>query len=277
MKKRITLCFDLGQICNDILVKCNLIGKSVKDEAAEDIKASILTPDDPETRSIINRAMTEAFGRVKTACQRYLTIGRTEDDNRLERLVKSVVYAKEPVEVRDKTEDGYELYSIKDLFTEDNGAYFSHYTNELAPEGVPTISIDDMYVIDTAPDLVVYQDDNDNWYLASNNEAITIPTGVEPTPKTHEELMDTDVITSMVYEQVTLVLHIDNFNLAVTDDLKSAIHKFVVHYILGSFLQDQHAEKAAEYQGLADGKDYKQIISDLNARDNYTMRKPSFM
>ena len=198
-KKRIELTFDLEQVCNDVLAKCNLISESIKEAGLEDIKANVAEPDNPETRSIINRAVTEAFGRVKVACQRYLTVGRTEDNNQLERLVKSVTYAKKYVEV---------------------------------------------------------EDDNGN---------VT------------EELVDSDEIATIEYESVLLVLEIPNFNLAVTDDLKSAVHKFVVDYVMGRFLQDQVADKAAEYKELADGEDYRKIVSDLNCRDRYTMRRPSFM
>lgn len=198
-KKRIELTFDLEQVCNDVLAKCNLISESIKEAGLEDIKANVAEPDNPETRSIINRAVTEAFGRVKVACQRYLTVGRTEDNNQLERLVKSVTYAKKPIEV---------------------------------------------------------EDDNGN---------VT------------EELVDSDEIATIEYEQVLLVLEIPNFNLAVTDDLKSSIHKFVVDYVMSRFLQDQVADKAAEYKELADGEDYRKIVSDLNCRDRYTMRRPSFM
>lgn len=186
-KKKITLSFDLGQVCNDVLAKCNLVSVSIRDVALEDIKANVQEPDNPETRSIICRSVTEAFGKVKVACQRYLTVGRTTDANVLERLVKSVSHVKD----------------------------------------------------------------------ASGS--------------------DTDEIDTIEYETVTLLLEIPNFNTAVTDDLKSRIHKFVVDYVMGRFLQDQVKDKADEYKALADGEDYAGIISDLNARERYTMRKPSWV
>ena len=169
------------------MAKCNLVSMSIRDVALEDIRASVQEPDNPETRSIICRAVTEAFGKVKVACQRYLTVGRTSDNNTLERLVKSVTYVK------------------------DSGG------------------------------------------------------------------ADTDEIDKITYETVILVLEIPNYNTAVTDHLKSMIHKYVVDYVMGRFLQDQVAEKAAEYKGLADGEDYANIISDLNSRERYTMRKPSWV
>jgi len=190
MKREISLKFDLGQVCNDILVKCNLISQTIQDAALEDIRANVQAPDDPENRSIINRSVTEAFGRVKVACQRYLTVGRDTDDNKLERLVKAVTYKTEEVE---------------------------------------------------------------------------------------GEVKETDEIDTIKYEEVSLTLEIPNFNLSVTDHLKSMIHKYVVDYTMGRFLQDQVADKAKEYKDMADTEDIPAIISDLNARERYTMRKPSFM
>ena len=88
-EKEITLTFYLEQVCNDILAKCNLIGKSIRDEAMNDIKADIMTPDSQETLSVICRATTEAFANLKIASQRYQVVGRTADNNLLERLVAS--------------------------------------------------------------------------------------------------------------------------------------------------------------------------------------------
>lgn len=185
-KKKITLTFDLEQVCNDIMAKCNLVSMSIRDVALEDIKANVQEPDNPETRSIICRAVTEAFGQVKVACQRYLTVGRTTDNNTLERLVSSITYTKDA--------DG----------------------------------------------------------------------------------KDTEEVSKINYEKITLTLEIPNFNTGVTDHLKSMIHKYVVDYVMGQFLQDQVADKAKEYRELAEGPDYAKIISDLNARERYTMRKPSW-
>mgnify|MGYP006916033404 CR=1 FL=1 len=186
-EKKITLSFDLEQVANDILAKCNLISTTVKDEAMEDIRANIQEPDNPETRSIINRAVTEAFGNLKVASQRYLRTGRTTDNNMLEQMVRNVTYAS----------DG---------------------------EGNAT-----------------------------------------------------DEIDTIEYETVVLELYIPNFNTSVTDALKSQMHKYVVDYVMGRFLQDQHADKATEYKDLADGEDYGRIIRLLNSRESFINRKPSWV
>lgn len=180
-EKKIDISFDLGEVTNDILAKCNLISQSVKDEALSDIRANVMEPDSPETRSIICRAVTEAFGKVKVACNRWLKVGRTTDTNSLERLVASVVT------------DG------------------------------------------------------------SGN------------------------VTKTTYETINLALEIPNFNTAVTDHLKSSIHKYVVDWCMYRFLQDQLADKAGEYKELADGEDYANILHDLNMRENFNMRRPSWI
>jgi len=186
-ERKITLSFDLEQVANDILTKCNLISKIIKEEALEDIRASVQEPDNPETRSIINRSVTEAFGNVKVACQRYLHTGRTEDNNVLEQMVSNITYV-------------------------------------LDNHGDPTDEIDEIE-----------------------------------------------------YETITLELYIPNFNTSVTDGLKSQIHKYVVDYTMGRFLQDQVADKAAEYKALADGEDYPRIVKLVNSRESYTARKPSWI
>lgn len=181
-KKNISIAIDLGEVCNDVLANCNLIAQSVKDGALADIRANVQEPDNPETRGIICRAVTEAVGSVKVACQRYLDKGRLTDNNNLERLVAST-----------------------------------------------------------------------------------------------ETDASTGEVTAVTYEVVTFDMKIPNFNTAVTDHLKSSMHKYIVDHVMWRFLQDQVADKAAEYKKLADDEDYPNIISDLNSRERYTMRRASFI
>lgn len=209
-KKEITLKFDLGQVCNDILARCYVVSQSLVEDAQKDIRAAIESPDAKETQSIINRAVTEAFGNLKIAAQRYLTVGRTEDNNNLERLVNRV--------------NSYSYIDNK------NGTWTE--------------------VVKVTKDGEV-------------SEETTIVT------KKGEERDET------IYEVVTLVLYIPNWNIAVTDGLKSHMHRYIVDYVMSQFLQDQNADKAGQYaQRVAD--DYGNIQSDLLSRDNYTMRRPSF-
>lgn len=208
--KNISLEFDMGQVCNDVLVKCFVISQSLMDEAQQEIKASIQSPDAPETRSIINRAVTEALGNLKMAAQRYLTTGRTEDNNSLERLVAG----------------------IKEYSYADNG------------DGTWTEIV------------TITKDGNQN-----DETRIVYERGKER--------------ADLEYEKVNFLLEIPNWNIAMTDPLKNHMHKYIVDYVMGQFLADQYGDKAAEYEKKASA-DYKNVMTDLTSRDNYTKRKPSW-
>lgn len=209
-RKLITLNFGMEQVCNDVLARCYVVSQGMVDEAQKDIRANIESPDSDETRSIINRAVTEAIGNIKLAAQRYLTTGRVEDNNNLERLVK-----------------GTRKYAYTD---NKNGTWTEVVTT----------------VID-------------------GEESETTAT-VSKAGKDREE---------NIYETVTLKLEIPNWNVAVTDALKSNMHRYMVDYTMSQFLQDQYADKAGQY-GESATADFNNMKSNLLSRDNYTLRWPSF-
>lgn len=209
-RKLITLNLGMEQVCNDVLARCYVVSQGMVDEAQKDIRANIESPDSDETRSIINRAVTEAIGNIKLAAQRYLTTGRVEDNNNLERLVK-----------------GTRKYAYTD---NKNGTWTE----------VVTTTID-----------------------GEENETTAT---VSKAGKDREE---------NIYETVTLKLEIPNWNVAVTDALKSHCHRYIVDYVMSQFLMDQFADKAGTY-GESATADYNNIKSDLLSRDNYTLRRPSF-
>ena len=209
-RKLITLNFGMEQVCNDVLARCYVVSQGMVDEAQKDIRANIESPDSDETRSIINRAVTEAIGNIKLAAQRYLTTGRVEDNNNLERLVK-----------------GTRKYAYTD---NKNGTWTEVVTTVIDGEESET--------------------------TATVNKA----------GKDREE---------NIYETVTLNLEIPNWNVAVTDALKSHCHRYIVDYVMSQFLMDQFADKAGTY-GESATADYNNIKSDLLSRGNYTLRRPSF-
>lgn len=209
-RKEITLKFSMEQVCNDVLARCFAVSQGLVDDAQQDIRANIESPDSDETRSIINRAVTEAIGNLKVAAQRYLTTGRTEDNNNLERLVECV-----------------KKYSYTD----------NH---------------------------------NGTW-----TEVVTTIKDGEETEATNTVNKKGQDREENVYETVTLNLEIPNWNIAMTDPLKSHMHRYIVDYVMSQFLMDQYAEKAQLYSTSVQA-DYKNVQSDLLSRDNYTMRRPSF-
>lgn len=210
-RKLITLNFSMEQVCNDVLARCYVVSQGMVDEAQKDIRANIESPDSDETRSIINRAVTEAIGNIKVAAQRYLTSGRVEDNNNLERLVKG---------------------TKKYVYTDNNNGTWTE---------VVTTSI-------------IGQEDKE------------VTSTVTKAGNDWEE---------SIYETVTLKLEIPNWNVAVTDALKSHCHRYIVDYVMSQFLMDQFADKAGTY-GESATADYNNIKSDLLSRDNYTLRRPSF-
>lgn len=209
-RKLITLNFGMEQVCNDVLARCYVVSQGMVDEAQKDIRANIESPDSDETRSIINRAVTEAIGNIKLAAQRYLTTGRVEDNNNLERLVK-----------------GTRKYAYTD---NKNGTWTEVVTTTI--------------------------DGEENETTGTVNKA------------------GKDRVEN-IYETVTLNLEIPNWNVAVTDALKSHCHRYIVDYVMSQFLMDQFADKAGTY-GESATADYNNIKSDLLSRDNYTLRRPSF-
>lgn len=208
--KKIDLSFDLGQVCSDVLAKCYQVSLGLQDDAQKDIRANIEAPDSNETKSIINRSITEAVGNIKIACQRYLTTGRTEDSNNLERIVKG---------------------SRKYTYTDNKNNTWTE---------VVTTTID-----------------------GEDSETSTI---VNKAGEDREEI---------IYETVTLNLEIPNFNVAVTDGMKSHMHRYIVDYVMSQFLADQYAEMAGKYAESV-GADYGNIQSDLLSRDSYIHRRPSW-
>ncbi len=210
-RKLITLNFSMEQVCNDVLARCYVVSQGMVDEAQKDIRANIESPDSDETRSIINRAVTEAIGNIKVAAQRYLTSGRVEDNNNLERLVKG---------------------TRKYVYTDNKNGTWTE---------VVTTSI-----------------------IGQEDEEVT--STVTKAGNDREE---------SIYETVTLKLEIPNWNVAVTDALKSHCHRYIVDYVMSQFLMDQFADKAGTY-GESATADYNNIKSDLLSRDNYTLRRPSF-
>lgn len=208
--KKIKLEFDLGQVCNDVLAKCYQVSLNLQDDAQKDIRANIESPDSTESKSIINRSITEAIGNLKIASQRYLTTGRTEDNNNLERIVNCLK---------------------KYVYTDNH-------------DGSWTL------VVTTTRD---GKDEDESSVVQEKGED-------------HEE---------MVYEKVVLNLEIPNFNIAVTDGLKSHMHRYIVDYVMSQFLADQYADKASQYADSV-GADYNNIKSDLLSRDNYIHRRPSW-
>lgn len=279
---KITLTFGMEQFCNDLLARCNSISKTIRDEALADIRADVSNPDGAETRSIICRAATEAWGNVKYAAQRFLTTGRTEDNNNLERLV-SAKYSKPLVFSWDEESDLPEYEEgvfgidgrgdVEDVICSHNRFYLA-----VANDGQKYWRrwVDTSNGIDNYPASDVYGTEAMDGVIPVKGRIYTDGTNYKWNGTALEETEEELVEDMIVYEQIVLALDIPNFNTAVTDALKSHIHKYTVEYALQQFLIDLLPDVAERYAATAQAS-YENIISALNARENFTMRRPSFI
>lgn len=280
--KNIAISISLEQVCNDLLSNCNLISKNIVDEALADIRADIQSPDSDETRSLICRATTEAWGKVKYQAQRYLTTGRSVDDNSLERIahlseVKMyyrlteeegavttfeqqehliIEHDKSTAQIETGTEDGTCL-----VIAVPAGVSFDAYDvdgNDLVIDGEAKVSEVKYYNNVFSEDGVSYNEycftDTENWVSVTFDDSAFV----------------------QEYEVLDLLLRIPNFNLGVTDALKSSIHKFMVDYVTSRFLRDLNPEKAASYTESADNEQ-ENIRKCLNSRERIYQRRASWL
>lgn len=295
---KITLSFNMEQFCNDLLAKCNNVSKTIRDEALADIKADVSNPDGEETRSIICRAATEAFGNVKYAAQRFMTTGRTEDNNELERLVSDVAIIIHPETViavkGDEDPDyegnpsGYKQYNV-DVQVLDKGVSVepTEYSMSVLGDGNSELAGEDLVWEFSHEDNDIFRytlylkkgsSINKNFPFTVTYQDVRYPhvikfrTVTDATMKTE----GINTIEHMVYETVKLVLNIPNYNTSATDTLKSHIHKYAVEYAMMQFLFDLQPDVSARYKELSQ-ESYNNIIAALNARENFTMRRPSFI
>lgn len=295
---KITLAFSMEQFCNDLLAKCNNVSKTIRDEALADIKADVSNPDGEETRSIICRAATEAFGNVKYAAQRYLTTGRTEDNNNLEKLLTSVVVTIKPetVKVAKDAEDldsegnasGYKMCDV-DVQVTDGGVLVEakDVTVSTLGNGSSEIAGEELMWEHSVVDGVTHR------YTLYKKKGSYIsrdlPFTVTYKGRKYDQVIhfrtvndaslaneEAESVEHLNYEVVTLVLDIPNYNTAATDTLKSQIHKYTVEYAMMQFLFDLLPEQSERYKDLS-GTSYNNVIAALNARENFTMRRPSFI
>ena len=278
--KNVAISISLEQVCNDLLSNCNLISKNIVDEALADIRADIQTPDSDETKSLICRAITEAWGKVKYQAQRYLTSGRSVDDNSLERIATygDVTMCRKIIDGM----HGESYFSNSEIVTIDHGKPSGIITLDAGKHlliAVPAgISFD---VYDDAGDILISNrqiQDADIEYYASAYvyngvyfDEFCFPSGLSRVTVTFD-----DSAFTQKYEKLDLLLRIPNFNLGVTDALKSAIHKFMVDYVTYRFLRDLNTEKAGEYKESAEDEQ-ENIRKCLNSRERLYMRRASWL
>ena len=281
-KRDIIISLDLGQVCNDLLANCNLISKSIVDEALTDIRADIQAPDSDETKSIICRGCTEAFGNLKYIAQRFLTAGRTIDDNRLERLayLPTATILTAHVDTTEypwpRTFNHYSQDNVNVATVDSPTVLLSREDGKddaaAVPKDIPvSISIGNTSYVSGGVVIMhasVTESDLNNGYREFRIKRIDGDTE-------NLNVFVPDSYFSAKYEVLRLRLHIPNFNLAATDRLKSCCHSYMVDYVTNRFLRDLLPEKAQSYQSLAlsDAEDVRKCLA---CREKFNMRRTSW-
>lgn len=190
------------------------------------------------------RALTEAFGLVKTKCQQYLIYGRYTDDNRLEKIDETNSY-EEQVTAGPATENGKHVLltgidhritaqaDIEIKVMDDEGNILARGTN-VAFVYTP-VRMDEYLVFYSAEETTV--DVKYNWGdFGSYELELEMP---------------------------------KRFNIGMTESIKSAAHKAMVDYVMYSILKDQYAEKGKEYFELYTA-DLETLRTALIARSTYS-------
>ena len=281
--ENIALSFSLEQVCNDLLSNCNLISKNMVDEAVADIRADIQSPDSQETRSLICRAITEGWGMVKYQAQRYLTSGRSIDDNSLERIASygDITMLWNRMDSEADMIVGYGSFTRDDIVTVEHAKPTVRISGESGKDiviAVPQNISFDAYDY-SGKALVINaeaQSDAIGYYANGYRlDGVFYDIYRFPAQMVVRVTFD-DSAFSIQYEKLNLLLRIDNFNTGVTDALKSSIHKFLVDYVTCRFLRDLNPAKAAEYEAAATS-DQDSIRKCLNARARIYNRRASWL
>lgn len=69
---------------SDVVNAAHITGRRLNVAGSEEKASDIQTPEEGVDKYVVARAMTEGLSAVRKECGRYLNMGRTVDDNRLE-------------------------------------------------------------------------------------------------------------------------------------------------------------------------------------------------
>lgn len=220
---KISIILKRQEIINDILANCNVIGRTMrKNPETEEAAGEIMTPDDPITKPIVARSLTEAFGEVKSVCQAYLMYGRFTDDNRLEKIDESNRYD-EVVQSSPMT----------------SNCKYGLLTG--IPYTITVISDTDMKVMDNEGNMLARGTDMKFDYTpVRTDEYLTVQSDKPGNVSIYYAWGD--------FGKYELLLMMPaKFNPGMTETIKSHAHKLMVDYTISQVLKDQYAEKANEY------------------------------
>lgn len=235
------------EIVNDILVNCNIIARSLqKNPETEELAGELMTPDDEQTKPVVARALTEAFGEVKRICQKYLVLGRYRDDNRLERIDETNRYVENVEANPAATECKYHLLTG-------------------IPYTVKATSTEEVKIMDDEGSTLAQGTDIEFDYTPVRmNECLTVSSRDTTT------VAITYLWGYFGHYEVRLDMP-ECFNISMTETVKSCTHRMMVDYAMYAILKDQYAEKAKEY-AAAFTDDQEALRGALRSRVRY--RRP---
>ena len=235
------------EIVNDVTVMCNLIARQLsKNPATEELSGELMTPDDEQTKPVVARALTEAFGEVKRTCAAYLIYGRYTDDNRLEKIDESNRYEETVISRAGGTACKYHMLT-----------------------GIP-------YLINVTSTVAAQVTDNEGNLLGRGTEIRIKYTPIRMneylTVKTTEEAKVSITYTWGDFGTYEMRLNMPEcFNIGITETVKNCAHKMMTDYVMSHVLKDQLPEKGAEYASRF-ASDREALRNALIARIKY--RRP---
>lgn len=262
--KDITIVFGKGQVLTDVSAQCAALARTIelssisgKAEEAESVRllaGYINSPSDNVIRPIVARAFTEAYDQVKSVCQRYLKLGRTEDDNRLESIIEGeviTVYKGTP------TQSGN-----LGGFTPEAGV---KYKVSVEGIGAAEMSVTIQYQGATVATL---NNSESTCEIEGvfNGGTVSCMTDIHIAP-TNEIVVTAD---STAFAEMVLELGMpSNFNIGVTSTIKSTSHKIFVDYILSQVLRFQRPQDST---ALLEAVEWSKglLLKALSARETFT-------
>ncbi|MBR4708790.1 MAG: hypothetical protein IKI44_08435 [Bacteroidaceae bacterium] len=237
--KPIIIEFSKGTVLTDVSSNLAALARTIELSAeSDDVKTKdasairtlagyINSPSDNVIRPIVARAFTEAYDRIKTVSQRYLIVGRTEDDNRLESIINGERITVFNGSIPSPTPSNITSFALR--------AGEKYRITMTAESGEPEVTIsygDRQYGLTKAVSVEITG-------LLGAEDAVVNGRG----PAAEVEI----VADSTEYAVIPLELAMPgNFNIAMTSAIKSAAHKIFVDYLLSQVLRFQRPNDAAE-------------------------------
>lgn len=271
-------------IVNDVAAELNLYGRTLeltaagKDQTADNLRELanyIRTPDDNETKPIVARSMQEAWNTVKESCQRYLVVGRIDDDNRMEAITNEVIKPiycgadKFPYNDEEPSFPTVALFQIPFLRANTTYTFRTECVGSHSDPGTLLLLVGGKSLGEFTLDKVVSfqlkpEKDMQNAVLAVQKKDVRLPDIY-----LEEGTIFTVSYSHLEYGGYNLQLDMPgNFNVSVTSSITSHAHRLIVDSIVAAVLKNQQQDGYAKYLSTADTARLA-LIRSLQARNSF--------